>query len=83
MKVKGIIRDNSIHLLDNISIAEGTEVTIEIPESSLINKDSQWQKLQKIIGRWKNDSEIDTIFNDIDKERHKYHGRDINFEDFE
>lgn len=41
MKIKGIIRDNSIQLLENISIAEGTEVTIEIIESSLIHRDSQ------------------------------------------
>ncbi|BAU64362.1 hypothetical protein STA3757_17340 [Stanieria sp. NIES-3757] len=83
MKVKGIIRDNSIELLENISIAEGTEVTIEITESSLINRDSQWQQLQKVIGSWKDNSEIDVIFNEIDEERHKYQGRDINFEDFE
>jgi hypothetical protein len=81
MKIKGIIRDKNIQLLENISIAEGTEVTVEIPESSLINQDSQWQKLQKVIGTWKDDSEIDKIFNDMDEERHKYRGRDLNFED--
>jgi hypothetical protein len=83
MKIKGIIRDNSIQLLENISIAEGTEVTIEIIESSLIHRDSQWQQLQKVIGTWKDNSEIDTIFNEIDEERHEYHGREIDFEDFE
>jgi hypothetical protein len=69
--------------LENISIAEGTEVTIEITESFLIDRDTQWEQLQKVIGAWQNDLEIDKIFNDIDEERHKYHGRDINFEDFE
>ena len=83
MKVKGIIRAQSIQLLENISIAEGTEVIIEITESYLINQDNQWQQLQQVIGKWKNDSEIDTIFNDIDRERHQYFGRDLSFEDFE
>jgi hypothetical protein len=83
MKVKGIIRDNSIQLLENISIAEGTEVTIEITESSLIDRDTQWKQLKKVIGAWQNDLEIDKIFNDIDEERHQYLGRDISFEYFE
>lgn len=82
MKVKGIIRDNSIQLLENIAIAEGTEVTIEITEFSPINQDHQWEQLQKVIGAWQNDLEIDKIFNDIDEERHQYLGRDISFEDF-
>jgi hypothetical protein len=83
MKVKGIIHDRSIQLLENISIAEGTEVTIEITEFSLMDRDTQWKQLQKVIGAWQNVLEIDKIFNDIDEERHKYHGRDIDFENFE
>lgn len=82
MKIKGIIKNNVIELLDNISLAEGTEVVIEITASSIVDKDRQWQKLQKVIGSWENDSEIDTIFHDLEKERHQYRGRDIKFEDF-
>ena len=82
MQVKGIIKNNRIELLDDIDLTEGTEVIVEISDNSISSKDNQWQKLQKVIGSWENDSEIDTIFNDIDKERHKYHGRNIDFEDF-
>ena len=83
MKIKGIIRDNIIHLSDKINVTEGTEVIVEIPESSLITIKNQWQELQKVIGAWKDDIEIDTIFADIDKERHNYHGREINIENIE
>jgi hypothetical protein len=84
MKVKGIIKNNQIELIDNLSLAEGTEVIIEIPDRSIVNKESQWQKPQKVIGSWKNDSEIDDIFHDLDLDlkRHQDRGRDIDFEDF-
>jgi hypothetical protein len=50
MKVKGIIKNNQIELIDNLSLAEGTEVIIEILDHSIVNDESQWQKLQKVIG---------------------------------
>lgn len=82
MQVKGIIRSNSIELIEHISLAEGTEVVIEISENTQLNKKTQWQKLEKVIGSWETNAEIDSIFQNLDEERHQYSGRDINFEDF-
>ena len=83
MKVKGIIQGKTIKLLEEISAPEGTEVTVEIPDRSLPDKIDQWQQLQRVIGSWKDDPEIEEIFAEIDRERHAYRGRDIDFKAFE
>lgn len=83
MKVKGIIRDNTVQLSEAITIPDGTEVTVEISDRSLSNAKDRWQKLQQVAGAWQDDSEIDEIFAEIDRERHAYRGRDIDFSAFE
>ena len=83
MKVKGIIRDNTVQLSEAITIPDGTEVTVEISDRSLSNAKDQWQQLQQVAGAWQDDSEIDEIFAEIDRERHAYRGRDIDFSAFE
>lgn len=47
------------------------------------NKIEQWQQLQQVIGAWKDDSEIEEIFAEIERERHAYRGREIDFKAFE
>ena len=69
MKVKGIIKDNTVQLLEAITIPDGTEVTVEISDRSLSNATDQWQKLQQVAGAWQDDSEVDGIFAEIDRER--------------
>ena len=83
MKVKGIIRDNKVQLSQAITIPDGTEVTVEISDRSLSNAKDRWQQLQQVAGAWQDDSEIDEIFAEIDRERHAYRGRDIDFSAFE
>ena len=83
MKVKGIIQGKSIQLSEAVSVPDGTEVMVEIPDRSLNQKIDQWQKLQEVIGAWKDDPEIEQIFTEIDRERHAYRGRDIDFNAFE
>ena len=83
MKVKGIIRDNTVQLSEAITIPDGTEVTVEISDRSLSNAKDRWQQLQQVAGAWQDDSEIDEIFAEIDRERHAYRGRDIDFSAFE
>ena len=83
MKVKGIIRDNTIQLSEAITIPDGTEVTVEISDRSLNSAEDRWQQLQQVAGAWQDDSEIDEIFAEIDRERHAYRGRDIDFSAFE
>ena len=83
MKVKGIIRDNTVRLSEAITIPDGTEVTVEISDRSLSNAKDRWQQLQQVAGAWQDDLEIDEIFAEIDRERHAYRGRDIDFSAFE
>ena len=67
MKLKGIIKGQSIELLEPIAMAEGSEVTIEISEPQ---PKPDWAELQKVIGVWQEDTEIQEIFEEIDRERH-------------
>ena len=79
MKLKGIIKGQSIELLEPIAIAEGSEVTIEISESELETL-PDWTELQKVIGVWQEDTEITEIFAEIDRERHLDLGREVDFD---
>ena len=83
MKVKGIIKDNTVQLPEAITIPDGTEVIVEISDRALTNQRDRWQQLQQVAGAWQDDSEIDGIFAEIDRERHAYRGRDIDFSAFE
>lgn len=67
MKLKGIIIGQFIELLEPIAMTEGSEVTIEISEPQ---PQPNWAELQKIIGVWQEDTEIQEIFVEIDRERH-------------
>lgn len=77
MKLKGIIKGQTIELLEPIAMAEGSEVTIEISEPQ---PKPNWTELQKVIGVWQEDTEIQEIFEEIDRERHLDLGRDIDFD---
>jgi hypothetical protein len=80
MKVKGIKRGKFIELLEDISIEDGVEVSVEFADT-VIDKIEQWENLQEVIGDWKNDQEITDIFSQIDQERHADIGRPVNFDD--
>lgn len=82
MKVKGIIQGKTIKLSEAVTAPDGTEVIVEILDRPLVDK-SQWQQLQQVAGAWQNDSEIDKVFAEIDRERHAYRGRDSDFNAFE
>lgn len=83
MKIKGIIKDNTVQLPEAITVPDGTEVTVEISDRFLSNKIEQWQQLHQVAGAWQDDLEIDEVFAEIDRERHAYRGRDIDFSVFE
>ncbi len=51
--------------------------------SQSIKKEEQWQQLQKAFGTWQNNSELDQIFTDINRQRHDYRGRELDSEYFE
>ena len=84
MKVKGIKRGQTIELLEQIDdIADGEEITVEIstatfhPLAHLSTKERQ-NRIKQVLGAWQDDTEIDEIFSKIDRDRHSYHGRQIN-----
>jgi hypothetical protein len=79
MQLKGIVKGKTIEFLEPVTIPEGIEVLINIPDNYL-DKKSQWDELEKVIGVWENDEEITQIFAQINQERHLDYGRDVNFD---
>ncbi|MGL5793934.1 MAG: hypothetical protein ACRC06_05890 [Waterburya sp.] len=83
MKIKGIKRGQTIELLEKIdNIADGEEIMVDIsianchPLAHLIPKERQ-NKIKQVLGAWQDKIEIDAIFAEIERERHSYHGRQI------
>ena len=83
MKIKGIKRGQTIELSEQIdNIADGEEIIVEISPVTfhpLVNFDPQERqnRIKQVLGAWQDDPEIDAIFAEIDRERHSYHGRQI------
>jgi hypothetical protein len=87
MKIKGIKRGQSIELLEQINeIPDGTEIIIDLKISSddentkhkrSLTDEERLAKLNQLFGRWKDQSELLEIYEEIDRERHSYHGREI------
>jgi len=70
--VKGMIR-----LPKKVKIPEGTKVIVKI-EPAL--KASEKRKIiSSLCGAWADDATIMPIFEEIEKERHQYHGREVSF----
>lgn len=78
MKVKGIKRGQTIELVETLDIPDGEQVMIEVsrvhPLSQLMPAERQKQ-IDASLGGWKNDSNLDEIFAEIDQERHANRGR--------
>ncbi|HCF29763.1 MAG TPA: hypothetical protein DEV81_21750 [Cyanobacteria bacterium UBA11049] len=75
MKIKGIKRGKQIELLDEINIPDGTEIYIEVDVQQPLSEQERLTRLNQIFGVWKNQTELDDIFAEIDTERHAYRGR--------
>ncbi|BCU13890.1 hypothetical protein [Microcystis aeruginosa] len=70
MKIQGIIKGNTIELLEDLSLPNGVKISRSIPDN-LIQKKLLWEELETLIGVWKNQPELDDIFSEIDRERHR------------
>ncbi|AVQ72184.1 MAG: hypothetical protein ACKPGT_17630 [Microcystis sp.] len=70
MKIQGIIKGNTIELLEDLSLPNGVKISRSIPDN-LIQKKLLWEDLETLIGVWKNQPELDDIFSEIDRERHR------------
>jgi hypothetical protein len=81
MQIKGIKQGETIELLQRIdSIPDGVEVSIDIlylhPLSQL-SLEERRNRIDAILGAWQGDTEIDTIFAELDRERHCIQGRSL------
>lgn len=70
MKIQGIIKGNTIDLLEDLSLPNGVKISRSIPDN-LIQKKLLWEDLETLIRVWKNQPELDDIFSEIDRERHR------------
>jgi hypothetical protein len=79
MQIKGIKRGNIIEISENLNIPDGSEVLIEVPESPRISNEERLKRLHQVFGLWKYETELGEIFAEIDRDRHSYLGREIDF----
>lgn len=77
VKIKGIKRGKNIKLLEEINIPDGTEIYMEVDVEQPLSEQERLTRLNQIFGAWKNQTELDDIFADIDIERHADRGRAI------
>ena len=77
MKIKGVKRGKQIELLEEINIPDGTEIYLEVEVEQPLSEQERLTKLNQIFGVWKNQTELDEIFTEIDTERHAYRGRAV------
>ncbi len=81
MKIKGIKRGQTIQLLQKLdTINDGQEVFLEVspihPLSHLTSEE-RLQRINTILGAWKNQPDLIEIFAEINRERHTDYGREI------
>ncbi|OCQ95602.1 hypothetical protein BCD67_10285 [Oscillatoriales cyanobacterium USR001] len=77
MQIKGIKRGNIIEISENLNIPDGSEVLIEVPEAPRGSDEERMKRLHQVFGAWKDNTELEEIFAEIDRERHSYFGRKI------
>jgi hypothetical protein len=79
MQIKGIKRGNFIEIAESLNIPDGSEVLIEVPDAPRTNNEERLKRLHQVFGAWKYETELGDIFAEIDRERHNYFGRPIDF----
>ncbi|MEG4810962.1 hypothetical protein QUA82_24745 [Microcoleus sp. F8-D3] len=79
MQIKGIKRRNIIEIAENLNIPDGSEVLIEVPEMPRTSNEERLKRLHQIFGAWKYETELGEIFAEIDRERHNFFDRPIDF----
>lgn len=77
MKIKGIKRGQTIELLEQINIPDNTELIIEVELQLPLSEAERLTRLNQLFGVWSEESALDEIFTEIDRERHAYQGRMI------
>lgn len=81
MKIQGIKRGKTIELLEYIDVPDGAEITLEVDTTQLVSEEERLLKLNSLFGTWENQPDLDEAFAEIDRKRHDYYGRDIEYLD--
>jgi antitoxin ParD1/3/4 len=76
--VKSKVENGSIRLPKKLKLPDGTRVIVRI--EPVQNAKEKLKIISELSGAWSNDPTITSIFADIDRERHRYFGREVNFE---
>lgn len=58
MKVKGIKQGNTIELLEEISLPDGSEVLLEIQETQPISEEEKRKRLHELLESWEGREEL-------------------------
>jgi hypothetical protein len=70
MKVRGIKRGQTIELLQDINVPDGTEVMIEICEAHLISDEERLRKLKEFFERdWEGKEDFIKTMEELEKEK--------------
>lgn len=75
--VKSKIEKGMIRLPKKVRLPDGTQVIVKI-EPTLKSREKK-KIISELCGAWSDDASILPIFEDIEKERHHYHGREVSF----
>ena len=79
MQIKGIKRGNIIEISESLNIPDGSEVLIEVPDAPRTSNEERLKRLHQIFGAWQYETELEDVFAEIDRKRHSYFGRLIDF----
>jgi hypothetical protein len=77
ISLKTKIEKHSIRLPECIQIPDGAFVSIQIEYD--LSKSQKRNLAENLCGSWSDDPSIKNIFNEIEKERHIYTGRIVEF----
>ncbi|MBA3071947.1 MAG: hypothetical protein FP829_07320 [Nitrospirae bacterium] len=78
--LKSKVEKHAIKLPEWVQIPDGREVKVIIETE--MNKEEKRMLAANLCGAWVDDPSIDSIFEEIEKERHKYPGREVDINAF-
>lgn len=81
LQIQGIKSGQTIQLLDIVNIPDGA-VFLEIEADKSKDINVRLERLNRLFGAWRNQPDIDLIFADMDTQRHRDYGRNIDSFDF-
>lgn len=72
MKVKGIIKGNTIQLSEAVNLPDGTEVVVEIANYPKITEEQRQEKLKQFLAIPRQDTEeLVAVLTDLENERNE------------